>query len=73
MPDDELAKISHENAMRWYSFDPFSVRPKEQCTVAALRAESAGHDVATHSFDKGRFDRSHKGADLGKLAKAATA
>jgi hypothetical protein len=25
--------------MRVYRFDPFSIRPKEQCTVAALRAE----------------------------------
>jgi predicted TIM-barrel fold metal-dependent hydrolase len=73
VPDAELAKITHENAMRWYSFDPFAVRPKEQCTVAALRAEAADHDVSTHSFDKGRYEHTHAGADLGKLAKAATA
>src|SRR5262249_43795382 len=73
VPDDELNKITHENAMRWYSYDPFSVRPKEQCSVAALRAGAAGHDVSTHSFDKGRYDHGRKGADLGKLAKAATA
>ncbi len=36
----QVAKITHENAMRHYSFDPFATRPKEQCTVAALRAES---------------------------------
>ena len=24
VPDEELAKISHENAARWYSFDPFA-------------------------------------------------
>ncbi len=73
VPDDDLNKISHQNAMRWYSFDPFAVRAREQCTVAALRAEAAGHDVSTRSFDKGRFERNTKGADLGKLAKAATA
>jgi predicted TIM-barrel fold metal-dependent hydrolase len=73
VPDADLAKISHENAMRWYSYDPFAVRPAEQCTVAALRSESAGHDVSTHSFDKGRYEHNRKGADLGKLAKAATA
>jgi predicted TIM-barrel fold metal-dependent hydrolase len=72
VPDVELNKMTHENAMRWYSFDPFSVRPREQCTVAALRAEAAGHDVSLHSFDKGRYEH-HKGADLGRLAKAATA
>ena len=41
--------------------------------MGALRAEAAGHDVAIRSFDKGRYDRTTKGADLGKLAKAATA
>jgi predicted TIM-barrel fold metal-dependent hydrolase len=68
----ELDKITHENAMRWYSYDPFVQVPKEEATVAALRAKAAGHDVSIRSFDKGRFER-HKGADLGKLAAKATA
>jgi predicted TIM-barrel fold metal-dependent hydrolase len=73
VPDEDLAKIGHDNAMRWYSFDPFAHRPKERCTVAALRAEAAGHDVSIRSRDTGRVDRSRKGADLGKLAAKATA
>lgn len=32
--------------MRLFSYDPFSVRPREQCTVGALRAEAAGVDVS---------------------------
>ena len=44
VPDDELAKITYENACRWYSFDPFAHRAQESCTVGALRAEAAGHD-----------------------------
>ncbi|HTR70742.1 MAG TPA: amidohydrolase family protein [Mycobacteriales bacterium] len=72
VPDDELAKITYENAMKWYSFDPFAHRAKADCTVGALRAEAAGHDVAVRSFDQGRFER-HVGADLGKLAERATA
>ncbi len=72
VPDDELAKITHENAMRWYDYDPFAHRAKEQCTVAALRAEAAGHDVSIKAYDKGRFERS-VGADLGELQKQATA
>ncbi len=71
--EDELAKITHQNAMRWYSFDPFAHRPPEQCTVAALRAEAGDHDVSVRSFDTGRVDRSHKGVDLGRLASKATA
>jgi hypothetical protein len=41
--------------------------------VGALRARAAGHDVAVRSYDKGRFERSRKGADLGRLAAKATA
>jgi hypothetical protein len=70
---DDVNKITHENAMRWYSFDPFAHRARADATVGALRAEAAGHDVAVRSFDKGRFVRSGKGADLGKLAARATA
>jgi len=44
--DAEAAKITHENAMRWYSFDPFVHVPKEQATVGALRQQAAGHDVS---------------------------
>jgi predicted TIM-barrel fold metal-dependent hydrolase len=39
VPEDDVAKITHENAMRIYQFDPFAHRPKDQCTVGALRAE----------------------------------
>ncbi|CUU54832.1 Predicted metal-dependent hydrolase, TIM-barrel fold [Parafrankia irregularis] len=73
VPDDELNKITFENAMRWYSFDPFAHRPRERSTVGALRAEVAGHDVTTRSFDKGRFERTGAGTDLSALASNATA
>ena len=35
--------------MRLFQYDPFAVRPREQCTVAALRAEAVGHDVSIRS------------------------
>jgi len=73
VPDDELNKMTHENAMRWYSFDPFAIRPKEQCTVKALRAESPGHDVSIKAMSKGRYDDRKPGADLVELAANATA
>ena len=47
--DSDIAKITHENAMRWYSFDPFSHLPKMQATVGALRRQAAGHDVSIQS------------------------
>jgi predicted TIM-barrel fold metal-dependent hydrolase len=72
VPDAELNKITYENAMRWYSFDPFQHRAKERSTVGALRAEVAGHDVSIRSFDKGRFEKS-VGIEMGKLVDQATA
>jgi predicted TIM-barrel fold metal-dependent hydrolase len=46
VPDGDVAKMTHENAMRWYSFDPFSSVPRASATVGALRAQAAGHDVS---------------------------
>ncbi len=40
--DAEMNKISHENAMSWYHFDPYAIRAKEQCTVGALRGGGRG-------------------------------
>ena len=52
LTDDEINKMTHLNAMKFFQYDPFSKRPREQCTVGALRAEAAGHDVSIQS--KGR-------------------
>ncbi|GGV35772.1 amidohydrolase [Actinomadura cremea] len=73
VPDADVDKITHENAMRWYSFDPFvNGRTKESATVGALRAEAGDHDVSIRSRDKGRFDR-QVGIEMGELVKQATA
>jgi hypothetical protein len=69
--DSEIDKITHENAMKWYQFDPYAIRPRENCTVGALRAEAAGHDVSIKAFDSGRFEKSTP--DLGELQERATA
>ena len=73
VPDNEINKISYENACRWYSFDPFQHRSKADSTVGALRAEAMGHDVSTHSFDKGRFEIRHDGISLGEMTARSTA
>jgi predicted TIM-barrel fold metal-dependent hydrolase len=49
VPDSEINKITHENAMRWYNFDPFAHVPREQATVGALRGQAAGHDISVQS------------------------
>jgi hypothetical protein len=46
VPDDEINKMAYENAMRWYSFDPFTHISREQATVGALRRAAEGHDVS---------------------------
>jgi hypothetical protein len=49
VPDDEVNKITHENALRFFLADPFKYRPKEKCRVAALRAESPDVDLSVKS------------------------
>ncbi|EFC85293.1 amidohydrolase family protein [Parafrankia sp. EUN1f] len=72
VPDDEINKITFENACRWYSFDPFAHQPRAQSTVGALRALAAGHDVSERSFDQGRFER-QIGVHAADIAKKASA
>jgi hypothetical protein len=52
VPDDEINKITHENAMRWYSFDPFTHIPRDKATVGALRKAAEGHDVSIRALSK---------------------
>jgi predicted TIM-barrel fold metal-dependent hydrolase len=60
LPEADINKITHENAIRLFSFDPFSVRPKEQCTAAALRAEAGDWDVSIVSHADGVSQRGEK-------------
>ena len=52
VPDDEINKMTYENAMRWYSFDPFSHITREQATVGALRRAAEGHDVSIRALSQ---------------------
>jgi predicted TIM-barrel fold metal-dependent hydrolase len=47
LDDETIDKLTHGNAMRHFSFDPFATRPRESCTAAALRAEAPDVDVVT--------------------------
>jgi hypothetical protein len=51
--DEDINKITHLNAMKHFQFDPFSVRPRETCTVGALREEASDVDTALVSRSKG--------------------
>lgn len=50
VPDDEINKITHENAMRLYHFDPFKHIPREEAKVGALRKQAEGHDVSIQAL-----------------------
>ena len=48
--DATIDKVTHLNAMREFSYDPFTaLGGKDNCTVGALRAQAQGHDVAIRS------------------------
>ena len=73
VPDEDIDKITHLNAMRHFSYDPFAVRPREQCTVGALRAEAGDVDVslmARSSAGQGTPKRT-VAADLSKLGRSS--
>jgi hypothetical protein len=46
VPDEEINKMTHLNAMRHFQYDPFAHIPREQTTVAALRKRATGWDVS---------------------------
>jgi hypothetical protein len=55
LPDDDINKITHLNAMRNFSYDPFSHIPREQATVGALRAQATDVDTTPVSHGTGKF------------------
>jgi len=71
IPDAEIAKITHLNAMRAFQFDPFAVRGRERCTVGALRDEAVDVDIAVRSL--GRVNpHATSATDLAALARPAS-
>ena len=69
--DDDIRKMTHENAMRWFSFDPFSHIPKEEATVG--RAAPSGRRARRVDHGRGapgsaRLTRSSKGSASGPAA-----
>ncbi len=57
LPEEEIDKITHLNAMRNFSFDAFSHIPREQCTVGALRAQATDVDTTPVSHGLGKFQK----------------
>ena len=55
VPDEEINKITHLNAMRNFSYDPFAHIPREQATVRALRAQATDVITTPVSHGTGKF------------------
>ena len=49
VPDDEINKITHLNAMRHFQYDPFAHIPRDRATVSALRSLALDWDVSIKS------------------------
>jgi predicted TIM-barrel fold metal-dependent hydrolase len=62
VPDEDIDKITHQNAMRLYHFEPFKHTPKEQATVGALRQAAAGHDVEIRALS--HQDKAKSGSSM---------
>jgi len=48
LDDTIIDKITHENAMAAYSFDPFKYIPKDHARAGYLRSQATDVDVVTH-------------------------
>jgi hypothetical protein len=70
VPDDEIDKITHLNAMRHFRYDPFAVRPRERCTVGALRREAGGVDTSLVSYRRSAHQPRTGIVDLGSVTRA---
>lgn len=56
LSDRLLNKVTHENALKWFKFDPFKTYAKADLTVGALRAKAKadGVDTTPQSFGGAR-------------------
>jgi predicted TIM-barrel fold metal-dependent hydrolase len=52
LPNQDVAKITHRNAMRIFQYDPFRHIPEDQCTVGALRSQAGDVDLGYLSSER---------------------
>ena len=64
----DVDRISHRNAMRHFSYDPFSqLGGREHCTVGALRSKSPSHDVSIRSTKRKEMAGVARSTDLSSV------
>jgi predicted TIM-barrel fold metal-dependent hydrolase len=61
--DDEIHKITWQNSLRFFGWDPFAHLPKEQATVGALRA--LARDVDTSRKPRAEWRKRNEAAGIG--------
>ncbi len=67
LTDQEIDKITHENAMAHFSYNPFAHFERGQCTVGALRAKNPGHDVSSRSSGRRQGVLATKSSELAAM------
>jgi predicted TIM-barrel fold metal-dependent hydrolase len=63
--DSEIAKITWQNATRFFDWDPFQYTPADQATVGALRARAT--DVDTARMSRVQWRAQNEAAGIGVL------
>ena len=61
--DEEINKITYQNACRFFDWDPFAHTAKEDATVGALRARAA--DVDTTRMPRAEWKQRNEAAGVG--------
>ena len=63
--DDEIHKITWQNSIRFFDWDPFQILPKENATVGALRA--LAQDVDTRRMPRAEWRRRNEATGIGAV------
>ena len=58
LSDEEIDKVTWQNAARWYQLDPFEHRALSECTVDSLRAQAIDVDITPREY--GASDHTHR-------------
>jgi hypothetical protein len=54
LPEADIHKITWQNVVRHFQYDPFKHIPREQCTVGALRAQAKDIDLTPRAGSGGK-------------------
>ena len=77
LTDEQINKVTHLNTMREYSYDPFSIFERAECTVGALRRKAAHVIIEPRSLGgakpEGQGERIVTSGDINRMFAAASA